>query len=54
MQAAYPMTVKLTPALRKDYESKWKSCQIDYQPETVKAVSAQLNGLVDRLEQELA
>lgn len=33
------MSVSLTPALRKDYEAKWKSCQIDYQPDTVKAVA---------------
>ncbi len=33
------MTISLTPALRRDYESKWKSCEIDYQPATVKAVA---------------
>jgi lysozyme family protein len=42
MQATYPMSVSLTPALRKDYETKWRTCEIDYQPETVKAVARRI------------
>lgn len=31
--------IALTPALRADYEKKWRTCEIDYQLETVKAVA---------------